>query len=195
MKPFFVYIITNRPDGTLYVGTTDDLERRMSEHRLALRPGFAAKYRLKTLVWYEAWGSREGEIHRERQIKKWNRAWKVRLIESANPDWHDLLRETPPPPDEVPAPPGPAVGRTRGGGDERRLRGSRPAMAAVAAHRGRIVKFTGDGFLAEFPTAESAVTCAMKLQASFAGRAPLKLCRRMRWRRGGPSSPRPSSIS
>ncbi len=90
MKPFFVYMLTNRRNGTLYTGMTDDLERRMAQHRLGLLTGFAAKYGLKSLAWFEAADSREAAITRERQLKKWHRAWKVRLIEEMNPDWRDL---------------------------------------------------------------------------------------------------------
>ena len=93
MRPFFVYIITNKPNGTLYTGMTDDLERRMFQHKQGLVPGFARKYSLKTLVWYEIGDSREGVLLRERQFKKWNRAWKIRLITETNPAWRDLTED------------------------------------------------------------------------------------------------------
>jgi putative endonuclease len=69
---------------------TDDLVGRIWQHRNDLRHGFTRRYRVKTLVWYELHESRESAFVRERQIKKWNRAWKLRLIEQANPEWRDL---------------------------------------------------------------------------------------------------------
>lgn len=87
---FFVYILTNKPNGTLYIGMTDDLERRIAQHKQGLLPGFARKYGLHMLVWYEVAETREAALHCERQLKKWNRAWKIRLIEQLNPNWSDL---------------------------------------------------------------------------------------------------------
>lgn len=88
---FYVYMVTNRPGGVIYTGHTDDIERRTWEHREQLRKGFAAKYNCSRLVWYEAHEERESAFIRERRIKKWNRAWKMRLIEEANPEWEDLF--------------------------------------------------------------------------------------------------------
>jgi putative endonuclease len=88
---FCVYIVTNRRNGTLYVGMTDDLARRVWEHRAGVFPGFTRRYGLKRLVWYEAHESRDSAFQRERQLKRWNRAWKLRLIEAANPHWTDLF--------------------------------------------------------------------------------------------------------
>jgi putative endonuclease len=90
---FFVYILTSRRNGTLYVGMTDNLVRRLWEHRNGLIPGFTKKYGVKMLVWYELHGTRENAFQRERQLKKWNRAWKLRLIEEMNPQWRDLADE------------------------------------------------------------------------------------------------------
>ena len=74
----------------LYTGMTDDLLKRAWQHKEGILPGFTRDYGVKTLVWYEVHDTREAAITRERQIKKWNRAWKLRLIEGDNPDWQDL---------------------------------------------------------------------------------------------------------
>ena len=87
---FFVYIMTNKRNGTLYVGMTDDLVKRVWQHRNGAIAGFTKRYEVKTLVWLEAHESRESAFARERQIKKWNRAWKLELIEKENPAWRDL---------------------------------------------------------------------------------------------------------
>jgi putative endonuclease len=87
---FWVCILASRRNGTLYVGMTDDLVRRAWEHRNGVIVGFTQKYGGKTLVWYEQHETRESAFQRERQMKKWNRAWKLQLIERANPDWKDL---------------------------------------------------------------------------------------------------------
>jgi putative endonuclease len=90
---FYVYILASRRNGTLYVGMTDDLERRYFQHREEMLPGFTKKYGVKMLVWFEEHGSRESALLRERQIKKWNRQWKLELIERENPQWRDLAIE------------------------------------------------------------------------------------------------------
>ena len=90
---FFVYILASRRNGTLYTGMTDDLARRVEEHRIGAVPGFTKKYGVKTLVWFEVHESRESAFHRERQVKKWNRVWKLGLIERSNPTWRDLVDE------------------------------------------------------------------------------------------------------
>jgi putative endonuclease len=90
---FFVYILASRRNGTLYVGMTDNLPRRVWEHRTDAVPGFTSKYGVKILVWYELHESRESAFARERRLKKWNRAWKLQLIEQLNPDWRDLFDE------------------------------------------------------------------------------------------------------
>ena len=88
---YFVYIVTNKPGGVLYTGMTDDLNKRAWQHREHILKGsFSDRYNLEMLIWFEAHASRESAFLRERQIKKWNRAWKIRLIEEANPDWRDL---------------------------------------------------------------------------------------------------------
>jgi putative endonuclease len=90
---FYVYFLANRRNGTLYIGMTDDLVRRVWEHRIAAVQGFTRKYGVKLLVWFEQHESRETAFQRERQLKKWNRAWKLQLIERSNPTWKDLYPE------------------------------------------------------------------------------------------------------
>lgn len=85
-----VYMLANRRQGAIYIGVTSDLMRRMSEHRLGLAPGFTRKYDIKRLVWSEAFGEIVPAIAREKQLKKWERAWKIDLIEQSNPDCSDL---------------------------------------------------------------------------------------------------------
>jgi putative endonuclease len=86
---FFVYLLASKPHGTLYVGMTDDLIRRIWEHKMKFVPGFTAKYGVDRLVWFEAHQTREAAWRRERQIKEWKRAWKIELIERDNPQWID----------------------------------------------------------------------------------------------------------
>ena len=93
---FFVYILGSRRNGTLYIGMTDDLVRRSWEHRIGAASGFTKKYGVKLLFWYEVRESRESAFMRKRQIKKWNRSWKLHLIESFNPDWRDLTDDLSP---------------------------------------------------------------------------------------------------
>ena len=90
MKNMYVYIITNHRNGTLYIGVTNNLSRRMYEHKNKLIEGFSHKYGLSKLVYYEYFDSEEKAILREKQLKRYNRNWKKDLIESFNPDWKDL---------------------------------------------------------------------------------------------------------
>ncbi|MTW17311.1 GIY-YIG nuclease family protein [Rhodoplanes serenus] len=90
---FYVYLLASRRNGTLYAGMTDDLVRRVWEHRTGVVAGFTRMYAVKTLVWYEPHATRASAFLRERQVKKWNRAWKLQLIEASNPDWQDLWTE------------------------------------------------------------------------------------------------------
>jgi putative endonuclease len=90
---FFAYIMASRRNGTLYIGQTDDLWRRVSEHKTHALPGFTDKYSVTRLVWYEAHESRDHARLRERAMKKWNRAWKLELIERFNPEWRDLFED------------------------------------------------------------------------------------------------------
>ena len=93
MKGGFVYLLTNRPNGTLYVGVTSDLVRRVWEHREGAVEGFTRRYGLKRLVYFERHDEIVLAITREKAIKRWPRAWKVRLVHAANPEWHDLYDE------------------------------------------------------------------------------------------------------
>jgi len=90
---FWVYILASRRNGTLYIGMTDDLVRRAWEHRTGAVRGFTRQYGIKMLVWFEQHETRESALQRERQLKKWNRAWKLQLIERFNPSWKDLADE------------------------------------------------------------------------------------------------------
>ena len=93
MKQGFVYILTNKRNGTLYTGVTSDLRQRMHMHRKGLVDGFTKRYNLKRLVWYEAHVDLQEAIVREKRIKSWRRLWKIRLIEQDNPEWNDLFDE------------------------------------------------------------------------------------------------------
>jgi putative endonuclease len=88
-RTFFVDIMTNR-SGTLYVGVTNDLERRVYEHKQKIFPGFTSKYRIDKLLFFEATPNVLAAIEREKQIKSWRRSKKVALIERENPEWKDL---------------------------------------------------------------------------------------------------------
>jgi putative endonuclease len=90
MSGGWVYIMTNRPNGTLYVGVTDDIARRVYEHRARLVEGFTKQYGLSRLVFAERYNDIRTARQRERNMKHWPRAWKVRLIHAQNPDWDDL---------------------------------------------------------------------------------------------------------
>ena len=92
-RSYYVYLMASRRNGTLYVGVTGDLPKRVYEHREGLIPGFTQRYGVKLLVWYEQSASVTAAIEREKQIKKWNRAWKLALIEHSNPNWMDLYAD------------------------------------------------------------------------------------------------------
>ncbi len=89
-KPGFVYILASKRNGTLYIGATSDLARRVEEHKQDVVEGFTKRYQVHTLVYYEAHEDIRDAIERERQLKKWERKWKLRLIEELNPNWVDL---------------------------------------------------------------------------------------------------------
>lgn len=89
-KQYYVYILTNKKNGTLYVGVTNNLVRRIFEHKQSLVEGFTKKYKVNRLVYYESTQDINSAIHREKCIKKWRRAWKIELIEKLNPMWDDL---------------------------------------------------------------------------------------------------------
>ena len=90
---FFVYLLASKPYGTLYIGVTSDLLRRVWEHKNKLVPGFTRRYNVDRLVWFETHEDREAAIRREKQIKEWKRDWKIELIERENPHWLDLYRD------------------------------------------------------------------------------------------------------
>lgn len=86
----YVYIVTNQRNGTLYTGVTTDLKGRIWQHKEGVFDGFSQKYGLKILIWYEVHDDINEAIRREKQIKKWERKWKLRIIEAMNPQWKDL---------------------------------------------------------------------------------------------------------
>ena len=87
---FYVYLLASPPHGTLYVGVTSDLVQRVWQHKVKAAPGFATKYGVDRLVWFEVHEDWEAAIQREKRIKEWKRRWKIQLIESDNPHWIDL---------------------------------------------------------------------------------------------------------
>ena len=93
MKEGYVYILANRKNGTLYTGVTSNLARRVYQHKMNLTKGFAQKYGVNQLVYYEGPGEILAAIAREKQIKRWRRDWKLQLIEKQNPNWKDLYRK------------------------------------------------------------------------------------------------------
>jgi putative endonuclease len=92
-KQFFVYILASKRNGTLYTGITSDLVKRVWQHKNNSVEGFTKKYNVKILVYYEICNDAESAITREKRIKKWGRAWKLKLIEEKNPHWKDLYDE------------------------------------------------------------------------------------------------------
>lgn len=93
MQLSWVYILASERNGTLYIGVTSDLPKRIYQHREAATDGFSKKYEVKNLVYFETHESIEHAIIREKQMKKWNRAWKIELIERFNPGWNDLFEK------------------------------------------------------------------------------------------------------
>lgn len=90
MKSFFVYILASNRNGTLYIGVTSDLVKRVWEHKNKVEDGFTKKYGVDKLVYFEQTENASSAIEREKHLKKWNRPWKMRLIEKKNPKWRDL---------------------------------------------------------------------------------------------------------
>lgn len=88
-----VYIMASQRNGTLYIGVTSDLSSRVWQHTHDQVPGFTQRHRIHTLVWYEVHDTMESAIRREKAIKEWKRAWKIKLIEDQNPYWRDLSKE------------------------------------------------------------------------------------------------------
>ncbi|HEY8565871.1 MAG TPA: GIY-YIG nuclease family protein [Beijerinckiaceae bacterium] len=91
--PYFVYMTASQKNGTLYLGVTNNVSRRIWEHRSKVYTGFSAKYDVDRLVWYETYDRIDEAIAREKAMKKWRRAWKIALIEDMNPSWRDLYLE------------------------------------------------------------------------------------------------------
>jgi putative endonuclease len=87
---YYVYMLASQLGGTLYIGVTNDLVRRVYEHREKVVEGFTKKYDVTRLVWFEVHNDIEAAITQEKQMKKWNRAWKIRILEETNPNWDDL---------------------------------------------------------------------------------------------------------
>jgi putative endonuclease len=87
---YYVYIIASRRDGAIYIGVTNDLVRRIYEHRIKAVPGFTSKYNITQLVWFEVYDDPVSAITREKDLKKWKRNWKIQLIEAEKPNWKDL---------------------------------------------------------------------------------------------------------
>jgi putative endonuclease len=94
---YWVYSLASRIGGTLYIGMTNDLVRRVYEHRMGLVEGFTKEYGVHRLVYFEQYDNIEHAILREKRLKKWNRAWKIRLVEESNPNWDDLYPGIAPP--------------------------------------------------------------------------------------------------
>ncbi len=90
LMSYYVYILASRRDGAIYVGITNDLVRRIYEHRVKAVPSFTSKCNITQLVWFEIYDDPISAITREKELKKWKRAWKIELIEATNPQWNDL---------------------------------------------------------------------------------------------------------
>ena len=93
MKSYYVYILASKKNGTIYIGFTDDLQRRIQEHKEKSVSGFTARYNVTKLVYFEEYESSDEAYIRERRMKKWKRAWKLKLIEKENPEWKELAED------------------------------------------------------------------------------------------------------
>ncbi len=93
MKKYYVYILCSQEQGTLYIGVTNDLVRRVYEHKSKLIAGFTAEYSVNRLVYAEEYASVYDALKREKLLKRWNRSWKIDLIEKVNPNWDDLYKQ------------------------------------------------------------------------------------------------------
>ena len=93
MNSYYVYIMTSKRNGTLYVGVTNNLKKRVWQHKNDIVEGFTSRYEVHSLVYFEETSNVDAAITREKQLKKWNRAWKLKLIENKNPNWKDLYEE------------------------------------------------------------------------------------------------------
>jgi putative endonuclease len=92
-KTYYVYILSSKRNGTLYIGVTNNLERRLNEHRNNLIEGFTNKYNVHHLVYFEDVNDIQSALQREKQLKRWTRKWKLELIEKVNPEWRDLAND------------------------------------------------------------------------------------------------------
>lgn len=90
---YYIYILASQKNGTLYIGATNDLERRVSEHKQKRNEGFSSRYNVNMLVYFESFQYINDAILREKRLKKWNRQWKINLIEEENKDWNDLSED------------------------------------------------------------------------------------------------------
>ena len=90
MNNYYVYIVSNKKNGTLYIGVTNNLMRRIYEHKNGIIEGFTKKYNLNKLIYFDQTNDINSAILREKRLKKWNRTWKIQLIETLNPEWKDL---------------------------------------------------------------------------------------------------------
>ncbi len=93
MKQYYVYILASKKNGTLYIGVTNNLVRRVHEHKEGVNEGFTKRYNVKMLVYHEVIYNINEAIKREKVLKKWNRQWKIHLIEKTNPNWDDLAKD------------------------------------------------------------------------------------------------------
>ena len=93
MKTYYIYILASKRNGTLYIGITNDLARRVYEHNSGLIESFTKKYSINKLVYFESTSDVNAAILREKRMKKWKRQWKIELIEKSNPDWKDLYKD------------------------------------------------------------------------------------------------------
>ena len=90
---YYVYILASKIRGTLYIGMTNDLQRRVYEHKMGITKGFTSKYGVNKLIYFETFKDVNEAIEREKRLKKWNRAWKIELFEKNNPSWQDLAKD------------------------------------------------------------------------------------------------------
>ena len=90
---YYVYILASQKNGTLYIGMTNDLQQRVYQHKIGIKKGFTQKYGVSILVYFEEFQQVEQAIERENNLKKWKRAWKLKLIEEENPNWDDLAKD------------------------------------------------------------------------------------------------------
>ncbi|MBU1074780.1 GIY-YIG nuclease family protein [Patescibacteria group bacterium] len=93
MKKYYVYILASKKNGTLYIGVTNNILRRIHEHKNNVIGGFTRKYKVHRLAYFEETENIESALQREKQMKKWNRKWKIKLIEKDNPNWKDIYGE------------------------------------------------------------------------------------------------------